>query len=309
MEDKNDSKESSSAKESFPENFDWVFNQGFPKKLKRYYTQFPLKSWKKIIFSENLQIRDEGLYYQGTVNKVLRNDIFKEFDFHEEKNGALDFNFKENYKIDYAQLSKKTISPDFYVYKIKYEKFFKLVKSREYMMVLKNESNIPTNINFISILGEIKSSYLYCHIDDVQRKDYEKFIDLVNQINTDEYIILMYIYDNSFKFFRKDIDIYNNDEKKSPIIYSYIPKLYYEDCYRGYNELIGQLNIKTEKIDLNDKTKFKKKRKELENDIESLKEEIKLLRKQINSSKMGNLIIISFILVLIISFYYIEFIK
>ena len=309
MEDKNDSKESSSAKESFPENFDWVFNQGFPKKLKRYYTQFPLKSWKKIIFSENLQIRDEGLYYQGTVNKVLRNDIFKEFDFHEEKNGALDFNFKENYKIDYAQLSKKTISPDFYVYKIKYEKFFKLVKSREYMMVLKNESNIPTNINFISILGEIKSSYLYCHIDDVQRKDYEKFIDLVNQINTDEYIILMYIYDNSFKFFRKDIDIYNNDEKKSPIIYSYIPKLYYEDCYRGYNELIGQLNIKAEKIDLNDKTKFKKKRKELENDIESLKEEIKLLRKQINSSKMGNLIIISFILVLIISFYYIEFIK
>ena len=309
MEDKNDSKESSSAKESFPENFDWVFSQGFPKKLKRYYTQFPLKSWKKIIFSENLQIRDEGLYYQGTVNKVLRNDIFKEFDFHEEKNGALDFNFKENYKIDYAQLSKKTISPDFYVYKIKYEKFFKLVKSREYMMVLKNESNIPTNINFISILGEIKSSYLYCHIDDVQRKDYEKFIDLVNQINTDEYIILMYIYDNSFKFFRKDIDSYNNDEKKSPIIYSYIPKLYYEDCYRGYNELIGQLNIKAEKIDLNDKTKFKKKRKELENDIESLKEEIKLLRKQINSSKMGNLIIISFILVLIISFYYIEFIK
>ena len=309
MEDKNDSKESSSAKESFPENFDWVFNQGFPKKLKRYYTQFPLKSWKKIIFSENLQIRDEGLYYQGTVNKVLRNDIFKEFDFHEEKNGALDFNFKENYKIDYAQLSKKTISPDFYVYKIKYEKFFKLVKSREYMMVLKNESNIPTNIKFISILGEIKSSYLYCHIDDVQRKDYEKFIDLVNQINTDEYIILMYIYDNSFKFFGKDIDIYNNDEKKSPIIYSYIPKLYYEDCYRGYNELIGQLKIKTEKIDLNDKTKFKKKRKELENDIESLKEENKLLRKQINSSKMGNLIIISFILVLIISFYYIEFIK
>ena len=219
MEDNNNSKESS-AKESCTENFDWVHHQYFPKKLKKFYTQFPLKSWKKIILSpENLQIRDEGLYFQGTVNKVLRNDIFKDFDFHEEKNGAIEFDFKEIYKINYAQLSKKTISPDFYVYKIEFEKFFKLVKSREYMMILKNEKNIPTNIKFISILGEIKSSYSSCHIDDEQRHDYETFINLVNELKTDEYIILMYIYDNSFKFFEKDINF--KADKKSPIIYSY----------------------------------------------------------------------------------------
>ena len=179
MEVNYNSKESS-AKDSCTEKFDWVHHQCFPKKLKKFYTQFPLKSWKKIIFSpENLQIHNEGLYYQGTVNKVLRKDIFKDFDFHEEKNGAIGFEFQEIYKIDYAQLSKKTISPDFYVYKIEYEKFFKLLKSREYMMILKNKTNIPTNIKFISILGEIKSSYSSCHIDDDdQRLDYEKFINL-----------------------------------------------------------------------------------------------------------------------------------
>ena len=307
MEDNNNSKESS-AKESCTENFDWVHYQNFPKKLKKFYTQFPLKSWKKIILSpENLQIRDEGLYFQGTVNKVLRNDIFKDFDFHEEKNGAIEFEFKEIYKINYAQLFKKTISPDFYVYKIEFEKFFKLMKSREYMMILKNEKNIPTNIKFISILGEIKSSYSSCHIDDEQRHDYETFINLVNELKTDEYIILMYIYDNSFKFFEKDMNF--KADKKSPIIYSYMPKLYYEDCYRNYNELIEQLKLKTEKIDINDKTIFKKKRKELENENNILTQqnnlliqENNLLRKRLNSSNMGSFTIISFILVFIISF-------
>ena len=307
MGDNNNSKESSS-KESCTENFDWVHHQCFPKKLKKFYTQFPLKSWKKIILSpENLQIRDEGLYFQGTVNKVLRNDIFKDFNFHEEKNGAIEFEFKEIYKINYSQLFKKTISPDFYVYKIEFEKFFKLVKSREYMMILKNEENIPTNIKFISILGEIKSSYLSCHIDDEQRHDYETFINLVNELKTDEYIILMYIYDNSFKFFQKDINF--KADKKSPIIYSYMPKLYYEDCYRNYNELIEQLKLKTEKIDINDKTIFKKKRKELENENNILTQqnnlliqENNLLRKRLNSSNMGSFTIISFILVFIISF-------
>ena len=117
----------------------------------------------------------------------------------------------------------------------------------------------------------------------------------------------MYIYDNSFKFFEKDINF--KADKKSPIIYSYMPKLYYEDCYRNYNELIEQLKLKTEKIDINDKTIFKKKRKELENENNILTQqnnlliqEINLLRKQLNSSNMGSFTIISFILVFIISF-------
>ena len=88
-----------------------------------------------------------------------------------------------------------------------------------------------------------------------------------------------------------------------------MPKLYYEDCYRNYNELIEQLKLNTEKIDINDKTIFKKKRKELENEIDTLTQqnnlliqENNLLRKQLNSSNMGPFTIISFILVFIISF-------
>lgn len=37
--------------------------------------------------------------------------------------------------------------------------FFNLVKSREYMMKLHYEDKIPKKAKFISILGEIKSSF------------------------------------------------------------------------------------------------------------------------------------------------------
>ena len=156
--------------------------QSFPKKLKKFYKQFPLNSWKNFVLDpKNIQINNKGLYYQGTVNKILRKDIFKYFDFHEEKNGAIDYNFKRIYKIDYSKHYKKNISPDFYVYKIENKKFFELLKSRENMMILKNKNNIPENIKYISILGEIKSSYRYCYSYDEQRYDYEMFINY--QIN------------------------------------------------------------------------------------------------------------------------------
>ncbi len=290
MEDSKNSKESS-AKESGTETFDWVHLPSFPKKLKKSYTKFPLNNWKNIIFfPKELQIHDEGLFYQNTVNKILRDDVFKDFKFYEDKHGAIDFDFKKVYKIDYTQLYKKTILPDFYVYKIESENFFKLVKSREYMMILKNNGNIPSNVKFISILGEIKSSYSSCHIDDAQRLDYEKFISMVNKLETNEYIILMYVYDNSFRFFQNDVMC--KAQKESPILYSYVPKLYYEDCYRNYNELIDLLKLKNEKIVIKDKTIFKKKRGELEkeNDIltqkvHSLIKENNLLRKQLNENE------------------------
>ena len=271
----------SSERESGTENFDWIHYQCFPKLLKKFYTQFPLKIWKNIIFySKSQQINNEGLYYQGTVNKILKKDIFKDFFFREDKNGAIDFKFKLVYKIDYNKLIKKSIAPDFYVYRIEKKKFFELLESRKYMMILKNKNKIPENAKFISILGEIKSSYSSCHIDDDQRNDYEKFINLVQQLETDEYIILMYIYDNSFNFFQKDY--YLKPEKESPIIYGYIPKLYYEDCYNNYNELIDQLKLNKEKIkiDINDKSRFKKKRNELEKENDLLTKEINSLRKK-----------------------------
>ena len=51
-------------------------------------------------------------------------------------------------------------------------------------------------------------------------------------------------------------------KNKYPIIYGYMPKLYYENCYHGYNELIEQLKIKKEKVVLNDIKKLKKKKEE-----------------------------------------------
>ena len=211
------------------------------------------------------------MYYQGTVYKILRKDVFKGLNFHEKRDGAIDFNFKNVYKIDYDQLHKNNIYPDFYVYKIEAKKFFDIIKSRSYMMILHHENNIPKDAKFISILGEIKSSYNFCHSPSLQNQDYEKFIKFANRLKNDEYIILMYIYDNSFQFFDKDYNY--TPEEKSPIIYGYVPKLYYEDCYCKYNELIDLLKLNIEKIDLHDKTKFKKRRRELE------KENIELAQK------------------------------
>lgn len=271
MEDNSDSNKTS-AFESGNENFDWIYLQNFSKKMKKIYTQFPLKSWKNIIFNpDELQIRDGGLYYQGTVNKILRKDVFMGLDFHEEVHGAIDFNFRKVYKIDYGQLHKNNIYPDFFVYKIEAKNFFDLIDSRKYMMILHHKNNIPENAKFISILGEIKSSYNGCHSPSLQNEDYEKFLESANQLKNDEYIILMYIYDNSFQFFDRD---YNNiPVEEIPIIYGYVPKLYYEDCYCKYNELIDLLKLNIEKIDLHDKTKFKKSRRELE------KENIELAQK------------------------------
>ena len=300
MEDNYDTNELS-VLESGTENFNWVNKRTFPKQLKKFYTQFPLDSWKDIVLGRKRPlIYDEGLYYQGTVNKILRKDIFKDCDFHGEKNGAIDFNFKQVYKIDYDQLLKKKIRPDFYVYRIERQKFFEILESRKYMMILKNENNIPKNIKFISILGEIKSSYESCHTDDDQRYDYEKFIELANTLNTEEYIILMYIYDNSFNFFQKDY--FYSAEKKNPIIYGYAPKLYYEDCYKSYNDLIDQLKLNKEKLDLRDKKVFKKKKRELEKENNRLIQENNLLRQQYKKLLNSLIIFISFILVLIISY-------
>ena len=51
----------SSTQELGTENFDWVYNPYFPKKM--------------IFDRKSRQINDEGLYYQASVNKILRTDI------------------------------------------------------------------------------------------------------------------------------------------------------------------------------------------------------------------------------------------
>ena len=183
---------------------------------------------------------------------------------------------------------------------IKFEKkkFFDIIQSREYMMILHNKDKILKEKKFISVLGEIKSSYFSCHLDNEQRLDYKKFAQLVNESEGDEFVVLMYIYDNSFNFFQRDYYNIQDEMPIIPIIYAYVPKLYYENCYDSYNELIDLLKLQKEKINLNEKIKFKKKRKDLEKEINSLMKENDLLRK--NQNKYN--IIIGLILVIFISY-------
>ena len=57
MEDNRDSNKSS-VFESGNQNFNWIYLLNFSKKVRKIYTQFPLKSLKNIIFNPNqLQIR------------------------------------------------------------------------------------------------------------------------------------------------------------------------------------------------------------------------------------------------------------
>ena len=87
---------------------------------------------------------------------------------------------------------------------------------------------------------------------------------------------MIYIYDNSFNFFQSDFS--QLQKKENPIIFGYVPKLYYEDCYKCYNGLIIQLKLNKEKIDLSNKKVFKKRR-ELEKKIYLLRQQYEKLLK------------------------------
>ena len=99
----------------------------------------------------------------------------------------------------------------------------------------------------------------------------------------------MYVYDESYKLFCKD-DFNDNekttDKKPDPIIYCYIPKIYKEDCYNAYNDIIENLKPKVRKIDIRSKKRITKK--ELEQKLLS------------NEKKFRNLYLINISLIIII---------
>lgn len=276
----------SSSGESGIEDFGWVENNELEKNSKLDYLKYPLKKWNEIVYEQDLEkseIREEGKYYEYIVNKIMEKDIFKDSDFHKEKNSIFDFVFKDNYKIDYTLLKKGNIIPDFFVHKITIEKFLRILEERKYMMIfLKN--NIPKDKKFISIVGEIKTSRFHAHKIDNQRQDYLAFINSVNTLNnssnSDEFLVMMYIYDFSFASFKKEEKDYNVDTE--PIIYGYMPKFYREDCYKCYNDIIDQLKLpNNKKIDSIDKTKFRqrKSKREIENENKKLLEKNKKLER------------------------------
>ena len=271
---------SSTARESGFEDYNWVNDENLPNETKLKFLDYPLNMWKDIVFDQDFQgyqINDEGTYYQKVVNKILANDIFKDMDFHKEENGVMDFKIADTYKINYDSLSKKIINPDFLVYKIPKKNFFEILDERQYMMIMKY--NIPKDKEYISIIGEIKTRNRSAHKNSYQRRDYLNFINLVNSSNkTNEFLIMMYIYDESFSLFKKELSTKQQD--KYPIIYGYMPKLYYENCYKTYNVLIDILGSSKEKIDLSNKKIFKKKitkRQLLLSNEELKKQNVKLL--------------------------------
>ena len=274
-----------SSGESGIEDYGWVQSDKFKEEYKRDYLEYPLKNWKEIVYEqekENSKVVNEGKYYEYIVNMILEKDIFKDSEFHKEKNSIFDFIFEDYYRIDYSLLKKRDIIPDFFVHKIHIEKFLQILSERKYMMLLRN--NIPKDKKYISIVGEIKTSRTNAHKNDDQRKDYITFINSVNILNnssnSDELLIMMYIYDISFLSFKNEEIDYNVDQEA--IVYGYIPKLYYEDCYKSYNDIIEQLKLPIEnKIDLKNNVIFRKResKRELIIKMKSLSEENKYLKR------------------------------
>ena len=118
---------SSTARESGFEDYNWVNDEKLPNETKLNFLDYPLNMWKDITFDQDFQgyqINDEGTYYQKVVNKILAKHIFKDLDFHKKENGVMDFKIADTYKIDYNLLTKKSINPDFLVYKIPKDNFF-----------------------------------------------------------------------------------------------------------------------------------------------------------------------------------------
>ena len=294
----------SSSGESGIEDYGWVENNKFNQKYKLDYLEYPLKKWKEIVYEqdlENTKIREEGKYYEYIVNIIMEKDIFKDSEFHKEKNSIFDFVFENYYQIDYNLLKKGDIIPDFFVHKIPKEKFLKILDERKYMILLRN--NIPKDKKYISIVGEIKTSRSKAHKKDEQRQDYLTFINsannkLNNSSNSDEFLIMMYIYDISFSLFKNEENDYNVDIE--PIIYGYMPKLYYEDCYKSYNDIIEQLKLPNErKIDLIKKEKFKQKRSKREIEIENKKIEIENKKLSEENKKLKKLLFVFIIIIIV----------
>ena len=295
---------SSTARESGFEDYNWVNDEKLPNETKLNLLDYPLNMWNDITFDQDFQgyqINDEGTYYQKVVNKILAKDIFKDLDFHKEENGVMDFKIADTYKIDYNLLTKKSINPDFLVYKIPKNNFFEILEERKYMMIMKY--NIPDDKDCISIIGEIKTRTHSAHKNSYQRQGYLNFINLVNSSNqSNEFLIMMYIYDESFSLFKKELS--TKEQDKYPIIYGYMPKLYYENCYKTYNVLIDLLGSSKEKIDISNKNIFKKKitKKQLLQKNEELEKELDLIKRKINNNNNYFYFFIYIIILIITNF-------
>ena len=224
------------------ENFDWINDPNFPDEYKKEYLQFPLKEWRDILLQNGFQIKPKINSflddYLKIVHKILKEVIFENCNFYNDKKEITNY-ISNNYKKNIS------IVPDFLVHKMEKNKFIQLLNERKYM--IRTNYQIDENIEFISILGEIKIS----EENKINKKqsfkrskkipNYKAFIEEIS--NNKEKIIIMYVYDNSFFLFKDDFII----TKNYPNVYCYIPKLYSNKNFIVDNNSFNRIKPETEK--------------------------------------------------------------
>ena len=236
----------SSSQDTVEENYNWAQDRNFPIEYKNDYLKYPLKDWSELAYTPDLNnsfVHSPGFLYESRATKILKNDVFKDYKFYEDKEGKLDFFLSKYYKVDVNKLMKNFIAPDFFVHRIETAKFFELLDERRYMM--KANDKLKIEKAYVSIIGEIKTSHNKAHKKTKQKEDYIIFIKNA-VLSKDEELLLMYVYDESYQLFKQDTI---KDEKPS-LILCYIPKIYLEECYNVYNNIIVELGSNIKPIDL-----------------------------------------------------------
>ena len=243
---------SSSSEETVSEDFNWIDDENFLSSNKKDYLKYPLSDWKDSSYIPNLgqpqtHVSSEGKLYEKKVRTILRDDVFKDFDFICDKDGFVNFDLMSNYKVTPNDINNKIlIEPDFFVNKMKAEKFKDLLGKRSYM--IRTFQNLEPGVEYVSIIGEIKIDHKRAFKWDDQRQAYISFISKA-AVEKGEKLLLMYVYDQSYKLFKEDKP---NEKDSVFLIICYIPKIYKGKCYKAYNDTIDYLKLNSgQKIDLN----------------------------------------------------------
>lgn len=230
------------------EDFSWINLTN--KELLKNYISFPLKIWKGYTsdkIDENRVIR-KGFCYQDSVSKILTKEIFKNENILTE---SMEYLAVQKESEMFLDKDNNYIAADFSVKDMDIINFNNMLKKYNNMMKMKFK--IKDKVKKINIIGEIKSSKSSMH-KKTQQINYLYFSQKGDQ-NTQN--VIMYIIDKSFKQFY-DMQLPTN----LPFVYCYIPKLYYENCYTKYNQILDLLKYdEKNKIQIPIETKKKLKTK------------------------------------------------
>ena len=245
----------SEEEEEVEEDFDWIYDENCPEEMKKEFLKFPLEKWGKILFGPDFDSKSTilpGDNYKSKVNRILGYYVFNNFEFLDQKRELINFNLYE------------------------------LLDKWSYMMSFNYKIN--KNKKYISIIGIIKKSYYYqSYRNFSEDKDYLSFIK--KAYSKDEELLLMYIYDESYKLIVKDI----NKKEKFPLIICYIPKLYVEEVKKNFREINNELRFNLKNNGL----------KDLSKQLISIKEKIKENERYIKFSFFINVILLLIISYLI----------